>query len=80
MFLALRIKKHYEKTMDLLKRLDVLIDSVTASIYNLDDVGKVQAPLVPDYKAKTAVIMVNGFNGLGIHTLLSVFKMFSGVF
>jgi amino acid transporter len=78
--LSLRIKKHYEKTMDLLKRLDVLIDSVTASIYNIDDAEKGIAPLAPDYKAKTAVIMVNGFNGLGIHTLLSVFRMFSGVF
>jgi hypothetical protein len=66
--------------MDLLKRLDVLIDSVTASIYNIDDAEKGIAPLAPDYKAKTAVIMVNGFNGLGIHTLLSVFRMFSGVF
>ncbi len=79
-FLALKIKKHYEKTMDLLKRLDVLIDSVTASIYNIDENEKTPAPLAPDYKAKTAVIMVNGFNGLGIHTLLSVFRMFSGVF
>jgi amino acid transporter len=79
-FLALRIKKHYEKTMDLLKRLDVLIDSVTASIYNIDEADKNPAPLAPDLKAKTAVIMVNGFNGLGIHTLLSVFRMFSGVF
>lgn len=79
-FLSLKIKKHYEKTMDLLKRLDVLIDSVTASIYNIDGSEKTNTPLVPDYKAKTAVIMVNGFNGLGIHTLLSVFRMFSGVF
>ena len=33
-----------------------------------------------DCSVKTAVILVNGFNGLGIHTVLSVLKMFPGVF
>ena len=81
-YLALRIKKHYNKTMGLLKRLDVLIDSVDASIYNVtaDGTTKEVKKLEPDYKAKTAVILINGFNGLGIHTLLSVFRMFSGIF
>ncbi len=31
-------------------------------------------------KAKTAVILVNGFNGLGLHTLFGVLRMFPGVF
>jgi hypothetical protein len=33
-----------------------------------------------DPKAKTAVILVNGFSGLGLHTLFSVMRMFEGVF
>jgi len=33
-----------------------------------------------DPKEKTAAIMVNGFNGLGLHTLFSVFRLFSGVY
>ena len=30
--------------------------------------------------AKTAVILVNGYNGLGMHTLLGIHRMFSGEF
>ena len=33
-----------------------------------------------DLKAKTAVVLVNGFNGLGLHTLFGVLRMFPGVF
>jgi len=33
-----------------------------------------------DTKAKTAVLMVNGFNGLGLHTLFGVLRLFPGVF
>ena len=33
-----------------------------------------------DPKAKTAIILVNGFNGLGLHTLFGVLRMFPGVF
>jgi hypothetical protein len=33
-----------------------------------------------DPKGKTAILLVNGFNGLGLHTLCNVFKMFKGVF
>ena len=29
-------------------------------------------------KGKTAVLLVNGFNGLGIHTLLNVIRLFEG--
>jgi hypothetical protein len=31
---------------------------------------------VLDPKGKTAAILVNGFNGLGLHTLFSVFRLF----
>ena len=31
-------------------------------------------------KAKTAVILVSGYNGLGLHTLLGVMRVFGGVF
>jgi hypothetical protein len=33
-----------------------------------------------DPQARTAVILVNGFNGLGLHTLLSVFRMFPNLY
>jgi len=59
-----------------LTRLDAIVDVVNASAGVRRDVE----PLEPDYKAKTAVILVNGFNGLGLHTLLNVNRVFSGVF
>jgi hypothetical protein len=33
-----------------------------------------------DPKAKTAVLLVNGFNGLGLHSLLAIIRMFGGIF
>ena len=39
-----------------------------------------QSPPQLDPKAKTAVVLVNGFNGLGLHTLFAVLRMFPGVF
>jgi hypothetical protein len=38
--------------------------------------------LAPQYdpKAKTAVLLVNGFNGVGLHTLFGVVRLFGGVF
>ena len=33
-----------------------------------------------DPKGKTAIVMVNGFNGLGLHTLLGLLRIFPGVF
>lgn len=33
-----------------------------------------------DPKSKTAVLLINGFNGLGLHTLFNVMRLFGGVF
>jgi hypothetical protein len=34
----------------------------------------------PDPEAKTAVILVNGFNGMGLHILLNVIRLFGSAF
>ncbi len=80
--LTLFIKKHYKKTFDMLRRLDTIVDSVEASIYNIreDEENKNKTAPVFDPKGKTAAILVNGFNGLGLHTLLSVFRLFGGTY
>ena len=80
--LTLFIKRHYNKTFDMLRRLDTIVDSVEASIYNISDEGVDQNKSEPafDPKGKTAAILVNGFNGLGLHTLLSVFRLFGGTY
>lgn len=70
---AVMIKKHYLNTLKMLQRLDVLLE--TANVH-----GDVTPALKPDAKSKTAVILVNGYNGLGLHTLLAVIKNFGKEF
>ncbi|MEI8102133.1 MAG: APC family permease [Chlorobium sp.] len=75
---AFIIKGHYNKTYDTLKRLDVIVEAAVLTGSDVHDRGSDQAEPVPafDHKAKTAAILVNGFNGLGLHTLFSVFRLF----
>jgi len=71
---AFFIKNHYNKTYATLKRLDVIVEAAVLSGADVHDSSS-PAP-VYDPKAKTAAILVNGFNGLGLHTLFSVFRLF----
>ncbi|MCE1187495.1 MAG: APC family permease, partial [Ignavibacteria bacterium] len=79
-FISYKIKQHYSDTFVLLKRLDEIVDSFDASIYTPPTDGNTPAKPQFDPKAKTAVVLVNGYNGLGAHTLLSIFRMFPGMF
>jgi len=73
--LTFTIKKHYRDVNVDLKRLDTLVEAFTLP----ESTNPI--PVAPmDSRAKTAVIFVNGFNGLGVHTLLGVQGMFPGVF
>jgi amino acid transporter len=68
---AVLIRGHYRHTMSLLKRLDILMETVLSAIRN-----NAGAPGVLDKNAQTAVVLVNGFNGLGVHTLMGVIRSF----
>jgi hypothetical protein len=74
--LALWIRRHYERAGRDLDRLNGLATAVEAEL--------AEAPELPepamDPAARTAVLLVNGFNGLGLHTLLAVTRLFPGVF
>ena len=76
--LALFIKGHYNKTYETLKRLDIIVEAAVMSGADID--SKNQPEPVCNPKAKTAAILVNGFNGLGLHTLFSISRLFSGVY
>ncbi len=76
--IALGIKRHYRYTAQQLHRLDELLVGATAVSEKSADVPPEAVPYNP--KAKTAVLLVNGFNGLGLHTLLSVIRLFEGTF
>ncbi len=72
---AFLVHRHYRNTARQLARLNELVPAIEIETGH-------PTTTIPalDPNAKTAVILVNGFNGLGIHTLLTVLKMFPGVF
>ncbi len=72
------IKRHYNQTHITLKRLESLV--VSAFSADFEPNVKPGAIQTANLKDKTAVILVNGFNGLGLHTLFSVVRLFSGIF
>ncbi|HEY3346371.1 MAG TPA: APC family permease [Nitrospirota bacterium] len=76
--ISLLIKKHYLNTAKVLKRLDFLVDAT--GTYKTD--GAEEGLKKPEYdkNAKTAVLLVNGYNGLGLHTMLNVIRLFGGTF
>lgn len=70
------IKRHYNYVAQLIKRLDYLAQKAESSQVIVPKITQQKL----DPKAKTAVILVRGFNGLGIHTLQKVTSAFGGVF
>jgi len=81
---AIVIKRFYFRTGRRLARLDHLMTTVASAETDsppqpLEGPGRTRR-LRFDPKAKTAVILVSGFNGTGLHTLFSVKKVFGEVF
>lgn len=80
--IAIVIKGHYYKTGRLLSKLDNLVQVAEYSGSGSTS-GKSQElkPLQEfDPTAKTAVLLVSGFNGRELHTLFSVFRTFEKTF
>jgi amino acid transporter len=74
---AFWVKSHYKQTQHQLQRLDELVSA--AGIDESNPAAKGPAPIC-NPKAHTAIFLVNGFNGLGLHTLLAVIRMFPKVY
>jgi hypothetical protein len=80
--IVVAVKQHYGRTYQLLNKLDSLVAAAEK------ETGDASAGLVAvqssggtfDPKAKTAVLFVNGFNGLGLHTLFNIIRLFGGTF
>jgi hypothetical protein len=72
--LAVSIRRHYDHTAQLMKRLDKLVMAATSNGDVLPEAPATAREFDPD--AKTAVLLVNGFNGLGLHTLFSIIRLF----
>lgn len=85
---AFAIQRHYRGVTAQLRRLDVIVDA--AEVEARDGAGA--GPVMPatllggdnlptlDPHARTAVVLVNGFNGLGLHTALHVPRLFGDTF
>lgn len=75
------IKTHYGHVAKLLTRLDSLVQ-VTKTPGTGVFGPRQNGTHVPecDPKAKTAVLLVSGYNGLGLHTLFSIIRLFGGIF
>jgi K+ transporter len=74
--LAVIIKRHYKETLQQLRRLDDLIKAASMEIETAPTPPKIDF----DPQSKTAVLLVNGYNGLGLHTLFNVIRFFGKTF
>jgi amino acid transporter len=72
--IAFAIKRHYVSVLRQLRKLDEIV--AAAKIAPRADQSLNQC----DPTGKTAVLFVNGFNGLGLHTLLQAMRLFEGTF
>ena len=73
------VKNHYLHTQKKLHRLNELVAAALADDAMMSaPVEKTPPPCDPN--ARTAVLLVNGFNGLGLHTLLAIVRMFPKVY
>ncbi len=72
--LAVSIKRHYLGVAKQLNRLSTLIDVADEPL--LPETNGSAQEITFDTKARTAVLMVNGYNGLGLHTLFNVIRIF----
>lgn len=76
--LAMAIKNHYNKTWKIIKEFDnklLIFDTP-----GIELLPKSRKEIAFNPKAKTAVLLVNGFSGIGIHSLMSIFRLFGDTF
>jgi amino acid transporter len=74
--MAFGIKRHYRGVTAQLQRLDAIVEAAEVQTTPHHPMG----PAEPDPHGRTAVVLVNGYNGLGLHTTLHVPRMFGNTF
>jgi amino acid transporter len=68
---AFAVKHHYRRAQGDLKRLDELVSPASESAV---------AHPARSTKGRTAIVLVNGYNGLGMHTFLGIPRLFPDTF
>ncbi|MFH1050099.1 MAG: APC family permease [bacterium] len=76
--LAVKIKKHYTKVGNLLSKLNELSDRVKSNLPTFSDLKNVHREKI--LKQKTAIILVNGYNGLGINLLMNTVSKIGDIY
>ena len=76
---AVTVKRYYYRTQKRLKQLDRLVRAVELPQMPVNTDNVLKKP-VYDNEGKTAVILVSGFNGMGLHTVFSVARLFGTTF
>lgn len=73
-WLAFQIRRHYIGSLASLARLDALVAA-------LETDRPPAAPATPaPGESRTAIVLINGYNGLGLHTFFNIFRMFPRTF
>ncbi len=85
--LAFAIKRHYTRVGKQLDRLNEIVEvsmpggcGRAATAVENQLASQREASHLTAAPARTAVFLVNGFNGLGLHTLLHAMRLFDGAF
>ncbi len=70
---AFTIRRHYRMAQEYVRRLDELLTQIPS--------GEGREAEVPKRRdAPTAVILVSGYNGMGMHVFFSIVRLFPGLF
>ncbi|MCX5686248.1 MAG: amino acid permease, partial [Candidatus Omnitrophica bacterium] len=78
--IAMMIKRYYFRTRKQLLRLDNLVHVTDLEKADALQPGQARPESKYDPESKTAVILVSGFNGMGLHTLFNVMRLFGDTF
>ena len=74
------IRRHYNSAGKVLQKFNQLAEMASSVSRHLERPGQTPPLRECDPNAKTAVLLVNGFNGLGLHTLLNILRFFGETF
>jgi amino acid transporter len=69
------IRRHYRNVAKTLRDLDILLTHDFTG-----GAAPPASPPPPDLKSPTAVLLVSGYNGIGMHSLLSIVRLFPAYF
>jgi amino acid transporter len=74
--IVILIRRHYDNASELIKELNAKIINSPENM----NLIKNDTPDKSNMQDKTAVLLVNGFNGLGMQALSTIFKLFGGMY